>query len=414
MFLSPGEKILKYRKHYKITQEELTTDKISKTYLGMVENGKKSLSKKTGLILFKNLEKKLNESGIDFNLTYDELMESSEIQAEKYLENFLNQKDCLKNSKWMIEEAILNLNPTEQKKYLLRIANFYLEKGELNESRRIFAKFFQRVSELKRYETEFLKFLELNAKFKKYEVIMLIFKKYEDDFKNLKLSRAIEQVYYYYVLSLWKLEEGSDITEEKLLFLENLKSKDVKKQIFKILGEINLKNKKYDEAFNIYTNLLKKATSLDEKLEIAYSLVELYIQSRNFVELKSVYLKLKKIKEKHLEKNNMKKFKLLYTLGRIGEILNRKTESKEYYIEALIIGKGIDVPLNQVIEIIVSLFKMFEKSDYYSLVSIEKEYLRILENYEDYKPVIKLMEYYYNNYPQKMAEKFNIFNNYLE
>ena len=46
MFLSPGEKILKYRKHYKIKQEDITGDKVSKTYLGMVECGRKSLSKK--------------------------------------------------------------------------------------------------------------------------------------------------------------------------------------------------------------------------------------------------------------------------------------------------------------------------------------------------------------------------------
>ena len=30
MFLSPGEKILKYRKHYKIKQEDITGDKVSK------------------------------------------------------------------------------------------------------------------------------------------------------------------------------------------------------------------------------------------------------------------------------------------------------------------------------------------------------------------------------------------------
>ena len=414
MFLSPGEKILKYRKHYRITQEELTTDKISKTYLGMVENGKKSLSKRAGIILFKNLEKRLRNSGVVFNLTYDDLMESPQTQAQKYLNNILQKKDCLKKSKWIIEEAILNLSSAEQKEYLLKIASFYLEEGELNEARRIYVKFFQRVSELKRYDSEFLEFLELSVKFEKYETIILVFKKYEDDFKNLKLSKEIEQVYYYYVLSLWKLGENHILEEKELLFLENLKSKDVKKQIFKILGEINLKSKEYEKAFNIYNNLLKKTIDLDEKLDLVYRLAELYIQSQNYIELKSIYLKLKKIKEKHLEESSMKKFKLLYTLGKIGEILNRKVESKEHYIEALIIGKGIDVPLNQVIEIIVSLFKMFEKSDYYSLVSIEKEYLRILENYEDYKPVIKLMEYYYNNYPQKMAEKFNIFNNYLE
>ncbi|MGL4787717.1 MAG: hypothetical protein ACRC2Q_12680, partial [Cetobacterium sp.] len=108
------------------------------------------------------------------------------------------------------------------------------------------------------------------------------------------------------------------------------------------------------------------------------------------------------------------KFKLLYNLGKLSEYFEKKNESRTFYIEALIIGKGIEVPLKEVIDIINRLFKMFEKSDYYSLISIEKEYLRILENYEDFKPVIKLFEYYYKNYPHKMEEKFNLFGNYLE
>ncbi|MGL5710957.1 MAG: hypothetical protein ACRCW9_08990 [Cetobacterium sp.] len=72
------------------------------------------------------------------------------------------------------------------------------------------------------------------------------------------------------------------------------------------------------------------------------------------------------------------------------------------------------MPLSQVTEIIDKLFGSFEKSDYYSLLSIEEEYLRILKNYEDYKPVIKLLHYYSKNYPQKLDEKFNLFRNYLE
>ncbi|MGL5369098.1 MAG: hypothetical protein ACRDAG_12455, partial [Cetobacterium somerae] len=159
---------------------------------------------------------------------------------------------------------------------------------------------------------------------------------------------------------------------------------------------------------------LKKAVTLEEKLHTLYSLGKILINSKKNNELKNIYLKLNKIYEKKIIKNNEEKFKLLYNLGKLSEYFEKKNESRTFYIEALIIGKGIEVPLKEVIDIINRLFKMFEKSDYYSLISIEKEYLRILESYEDFKPVIKLFEYYYKNYPHKMEEKFNLFGNYLE
>lgn len=413
MFLSPGEKILKYRKQYQITQGELTDGKISKTYLGMVEKGKKNLSKKTGIILFKNLEKILKDKNIKLDISYEELMESSESQARKYLVKLIGGEN-IDECKWMIEEAILKLPLCEQKEYLLKLSSFYLRNKVPNEARRSYAKFFQRTREVKNYKSEFLQFLKLCKVFEKYKVIILIFEKYEDELKSLRWDKDIEKIYYYYVFSLWKLEKNIESSERIFRVLKNIKDKGIKQETLKLLAEINLKNKKYDEALEIYELLLKKATRADKKTDIFYNLIELYRAKKDKEEMKNIYIKLKRIQERYFEENDPGKFKITYTLGKVAEELDRKQESKSYYIEALIIGKGIEVPIEQVLEIILSLFKMFKKSDYYSLLSIEKEYFKILEKSKDFRPAVKLLEYYNKHYPEKIDQKFNIFNEYLD
>ncbi|MGL4365317.1 MAG: hypothetical protein ACRCSJ_02185, partial [Cetobacterium sp.] len=107
MFLSPGEKILKYRKHYKIKQEDITGDKVSKTYLGMVESGRKSLSKKISVIFYKNLKRIIEELGEEFTITYESFIETSEEQAKKYLDKVIKDREI--NNKWLVEEGILKV-----------------------------------------------------------------------------------------------------------------------------------------------------------------------------------------------------------------------------------------------------------------------------------------------------------------
>ncbi|MGL4641460.1 MAG: hypothetical protein ACRCVB_00075 [Cetobacterium sp.] len=410
MFLSPGEKILKYRKHYKIKQEELTKNIVSKTYLGMVESGKKVLSKRMSFIFYKNLNEILEKKGEKLELTYEEFIESSEVKAKRYLDGIL--KTGIIENKWLIEEAILKLNIADQIKMILDLSRFYLRLDLQDEARKMYGKLFQRVSEIKKYEQEFIIFLNLCEKYKKYEIIILLFEKYEEDIKKLK---RINEIYYLYLYSKYRMETIDLIELEDIIkrILKNLKNSDIKNNYLKILIEISTLDS-LEKSIKIYNEVFKQALDLEFKLEILYKLSEILIKSLKNDELKVIYLRLKRIHERKLENENRKKFILLYNLGKIANILNKKNEAKKYYIEALIIGKGIDVPLNQVTEIINKLFISFEKSDYYSLLSIEEEYLRILKNYEDYKPVVTLLQYYYKNYPHKLDEKFNLFRNYLE
>lgn len=393
MFLSPGEKILKYRRHYKIKQEDITGGKVSKTYLGMVESGKKSLSKKMSVVFYKNLKKIVENLGEEFTVDYDSFIESAEEQAKKYLDAVIKNEKI--DNKWVIEEGILKLNKANQNRYIIDLAEIYLKLQNEAEARYMYEKLFKRVTEIKKYEKEFEIFINLCANHEKYEIITLLFNKYREDILKNRFLKNNEEIYYLYLLSFHKNKEKSYIEIESEIneYLKIIKNRVIRNKCLNMLAEIQIE-KNVEKGIELYLLILKKSANLEERLNI--------------------YLKLSRVYEKKIVKTAEEKFRLLYQLGKISEYLDKQVESRAFYIEALVIGKGIEVPLNEVIDIINRLFKMFEKSDYYSLISIEKEYLRILESYEDFKPVVKLFEYYYKDYPHKMEEKFNLFGNYLE
>lgn len=413
MFLSPGEKILKYRRHYKIKQEDITGGKVSKTYFGMVESGKKSLSKKMSVVFYKNLKKIVETLGEEFTVDYDSFIESAEEQAKKYLDAVIKNEKI--DNKWVIEEGILKLNKANQNRYIIDLAEIYLKLQNEAEARYMYEKLFKRVTEIKKYEKEFEIFINLCANHEKYEIITLLFNKYREDILKNRFLKNNEEIYYLYLLSLYKNKEKSYIEVESEIneYLKIIKNRVIRNKCLNILAEIQIEEN-VEKGIELYLLILKKSANLEERLNTFYNLGKIFMLSNRSSELKNIYLKLSRVYEKKIVKTAEEKFRLLYQLGKISEYLDKQVESRAFYIEALVIGKGIEVPLNEVIDIINRLFKMFEKSDYYSLISIEKEYLRILESYEDFKPVVKLFEYYYKNYPHKMEEKFNLFGNYLE
>lgn len=413
MFLSPGEKLLKYRKKYGITQEELARGKVSKTFISMIEKNKKPLNKKIGKLIYENLTDILFLKKIKIELNFENFLMGVDEQIKLFFKEIREKEDeFLKLDQFTLEDIILKLKKDAQIKKIKQVIEIYKKNNRTEDCKVWYTKFFQRIIFIKGYEDEFLEFLNLGLKLKDYKVIYIFLNKYMDEIKILKDSRQIDEIKHIYFLILLNLNKEIGILEN----IKNIviKDKKINVKLFKILGKAHVKLGQYDEAIKMYNLFYKKVNNISEKIEIIINQIELYIKKKEINEIKNSYFKLKKIQEKIIHKSEKNRFELLYELGRTAEILERKNESKNYYIEALIVGKGVEVPIEKVMLIILSLFKNFEKNDYYSFLSIEKEYFRILEKYKDYRAALKLIEYYYKNHPKRLDEKFSIINNYLE
>ena len=81
--LSPGKKIRKIRKSFKINQEDITGGEITRNLISIIENDKANLTSKVAIILSENINRVCKEKGIDFSVTSEYLLEDVESQAKK-------------------------------------------------------------------------------------------------------------------------------------------------------------------------------------------------------------------------------------------------------------------------------------------------------------------------------------------
>jgi len=91
--LSPVEKLILYRKKYKISQKELSGENMSRSHLAMIETGKNSLNEHTAILIVENFNQILRDRGIDESIALANLMETKEMQVEKLKNSFLDKLD---------------------------------------------------------------------------------------------------------------------------------------------------------------------------------------------------------------------------------------------------------------------------------------------------------------------------------
>ncbi|SCY98390.1 helix-turn-helix domain-containing protein [Alkaliphilus peptidifermentans] len=85
--LSPGRKIKMLRNKIGLRQDQLTDDKITRSLISMIENGKRSLNQKTALIIAEKLNLYYKNIGKEITLEY--LLEKEEQQAEKIINDLI-------------------------------------------------------------------------------------------------------------------------------------------------------------------------------------------------------------------------------------------------------------------------------------------------------------------------------------
>ncbi|MHD0318805.1 hypothetical protein [Fusobacterium sp. THCT1E2] len=409
MFLSPEEKLLAFRKKHKITQGELVGDDITRVFLGMIEIGKRSLTEKTAKLLCKNFTKILGERGIKDSIKLSDLMKTKEEQALEYLENITKDTTSdLKENIWEIEEALFELNDNDRSEYCMKLfARFENEENYLD-ARDYILKSLHGIRKIVDLKEKLLEIMKLNKILGDYKNSVFTYRKFEDRLSKEKWSKEYEMLQYKYAEALVETEGYTEALNILKFLFKKCKNEDFLFEVRKMIARAYRNMGEYEESSREYVSLAKGRSS-EEKAEAYSKLIEIGIITKDKAFLKKFYEKCKDNYEINGIKEECINFDVLVLLAKGAKELGKTKDSRSFYMEALMVGKNSGCEIEERMEIITELFKMFEKSDFYSVQSIENEYINLLELKKDYKPAIKILEYYQKNMPSEVLKKFEIF-----
>ena len=409
MFLSPEEKLLAFRKKHKITQGELVGDDITRVFLGMIEIGKRSLTEKTAKLLCKNFTKILGERGIKDSIKLSDLMKTKEEQALEYLENITKDTTSdLKENIWEIEEALFELNDNDRSEYYMKLfARFENEENYLD-ARDYILKSLHGIRKIVDLKEKLLEIMKLNKILGDYKNSVFTYRKFEDRLSKEKWSKEYEMLQYKYAEALVETEGYTEALNILKFLFKKCKNEDFLFEVRKMIARAYRNMGEYEESSREYVSLAKGRSS-EEKAEAYSKLIEIGIIIKDKAFLKKFYEKCKDNYEINGIKEECINFDVLVLLAKGAKELGKTKDSRSFYMEALMVGKNSGCEIEERMEIITELFKMFEKSDFYSVQSIENEYINLLELKKDYKPAIKILEYYQKNMPSEVLKKFEIF-----
>ena len=124
--------------------------------------------------------------------------------------------------------------------------------------------------------------------------------------------------------------------------------------------------------------------------------------------IKKYYEKCKSIVSEFVE-STLETFDIFYILAKGAKELGKIKETKAYYMEALVVGRVLKNLEKERVDIIGELFEVLDKSDFYSVQSIEVEYLELLKTTKDYQGALKILDYYRKYLPNELPQKFDLF-----
>ena len=408
MFLSPEEKLLKLRKKYKITQGELVGEDITRVFLGMIEIGKRSLTEKTAKLLCKNFHKIFKERGIEDKISLEELMKSKEQQAIEFLNNMLvSEIDISKENLWIIEEALYELEAKEREEFCENLYLRFKRRKRYALSIEYLLKSFHGVRKIKNLQEKLQDMFCMCEQIKDPLGSIYTYRKFSSWLPKEKLNSESEKLKYSYAKALLDVKEYTEALEIINYLYKKSKNEDTIYIVRNLLARALKEQGKIAEAVKEYSSLAK-GRAVKEKC-LAYSeIINIGLNISDTDLVKKYYERAKSIIHE-LNENNVDTFNILHTLAKGAKRLGKIKDAKAYYMEALVIGKNIDELDEIKVEIIGELFEVLDKSDFYSVQSIELEYLELLETIPNYQVSLKILNYYEKFMPTELAKKIDLF-----
>lgn len=289
--LSPGEKIRKIRKEFKIRQHEITGGEITRNLISIIENDKANLTQGVAEILSENINKVCADKGMDFRITTEYLLETKESQANRIADSYieyLGNSDVVNRENFEDKvreiEAFLSVYDIFEKKVTIfeRLGYIFKSERDYYKAYTYYIKAYENSSRIFK-DIRLFKLL-LNTGF-----CCLRLKKYKEtlDFNRLALlynGNIPEDIHYKILLNnvlAYKNLNDYEKALAEIQRIENIFNKDIDKFDILTLKANCLKLKKfYKDSLQIHEQLLNNINEEDiEKKMIALcNILEIYIE----------------------------------------------------------------------------------------------------------------------------------------
>lgn len=408
MFLSPEEKLLRLRKKYKITQGELVGNDITRVFLGMIEIGKRSLTEKTAKLLCKNFHKIFEERGIKDKISLTELMKTKEEQALEFLNNMLMSEINISNENlWIIEEALYELEPKERSEFCEKLYIRFKNRARYALSREYLLKSFHGVRKIKNLQEKLNDMFFICEQINDPQGAVYTYKKFSSWLPKEKLNSETEKLKYSYAKALLEAKEYDEALEVINFLYKKTKNDETLYLVRNLLARVYKEQNKLEDSIREYSSLAKGKNNKEKCL--AYSeIIKIGLETSDKELIKKYYEKCKNIVSDCTD-SSLESLNIFCTLARGARQLGKLKDTKSHYMEALVIGRSLKNMENERVNIIGELFEVLDKSDFYSVQSIEIEYLDLLKVTSNYQVTLKILNYYKNILPNELPEKLELF-----
>ncbi|MFL0251505.1 XRE family transcriptional regulator [Clostridium neuense] len=347
--LSDGDKLREIRKKYHVKQEEIAGEEITRNLISEIENNKAPITKKTAEIIIKNLSVLAKKRYFEVDETVDYLMENQIVQANRALDNYIEELNTLSISKGdsfikTLKEAesfLIDWDIKDKKLKIYEIAgDYYCNNNEMYKS----AVYYEKASALLSRMFLDRKLLSLSRKlstvygrigdYKKSIECCEFALKYFDD-----MPQKDEVVFLYNNALNYKHINNLKLALKNIEVAENLVSKTDILTYIKVLntkGNCLYEMKSYDEAIKIFNKIftLIDKRETDKYLINLINIVNSYwyagMKDKALENFKFVINELPNLSNKDLCVAD-----IYFEVGKIYERINKIKLSEDYYLMAV-------------------------------------------------------------------------------
>lgn len=414
------EKIIDLRKQYKITQRELTEDIFSRSYLTMLEKGKKKINKKTAKVLIDRFNEIFSKRGIDRIITYNWLSSKSYDDSLEIVNNYrfrLNnikdEHDLLKIYHEVKNDQNITLKTKEEIELYYEISNQLYKYNYILQatlfSNSLFGPLFFHKDYEKLGKCLYISLNVLNI-YQNYSSIIFFYNQYKQIIRNFDLKQ--QKKIYFILLNTYIITKDYETSNYILNILKNFNlSSEQRFDLF--IQEIKLlkANKNYEKAINICKNF--EITNHLQNYYLIFYLMELYLLA-GLTDNAVYYAK----KAKHLLSDleyiyvNKEHYFFCQSYYHLGEFFKTIKDNKKacHYFEQIIDLKDSHFKIGdnheKIFKTISFLLDNLERLEKVRLDDIADFYKRVLPYAGNDKLAFKISKKYYEQGATEKMQRF--------